>query len=128
MLFDTIWPKRERPDKLGDDDYPPTLDKPKKPKEVYFIAHHYDKDYKKILSTSIEKGTLGFFCMTTNLYHVYLLEKQKGQRGVYYCSWDDIEPLAEEGYKILEEQLKRIKDVREARSQIDQVWNEEKEC
>ena len=54
-------------------------------------------------------------------------KNKKGKGGVYYCSWNDIEPLTEEGYKILEDQIERIKDVREARNEIDKVWDNDKE-
>ena len=111
MLFGEI----ERPNKLNGC------------KEVYFIAMRYNNEYTELLSTSIEKGTLGFFCGTTELYHVYLLECDRvpGKKSVFYASWNDIEPLTEEGYKILEEQIERIKDVREARNEIDKVWDNE---
>ena len=99
--------------------YREDLDRPDKlagVKEIYFIARELDDNTGDLTGdVSVKKGKIEHFSLTTCVYTIY------GENNFYFCSWDDIEPLTVEGYKILEEHLERIKAVREARSQIPQA-------
>ena len=85
------WGFLKRPEKLGDN------------KDVYFIAKEWEiKDGNRVLVPKrIERGTIGHVCLTTSIWHV------NTGNSTYYCFWDDMEPVTNEGKEILEKLLEK---------------------
>lgn len=89
MWYECFW---DRKDKFGE--------KTIRGEEVYAI------DYK---NKKIIKGKVGNFCATIGVFHILCGTTKEDWRDVV-VTWNDIEPLTEEGYKQLEKRIESIKE------------------
>ena len=89
MWYEMFW---DRKDKFGGEAI--------RDKKVYAI------DYRNL---KIVKGKVGNFCATIGVFHIWCGENKDDWYDVT-ATWNDIEPLTDEGYNILADRLKTIKE------------------